>query len=534
MSNRLSSWYLDRDAPQRRVLLGLLAAAFFGALLLTLLPMTVAEQVVDTLLPSSRGGARRAALLERHRLVFGAMALGSVVASFMVPSIVSGFRRCVDYLGTLDTRIYVAAVVLAVVVTRILLSGHLMPIVPGEDSGHYWQLANTLLEEGRYIEYSPDSSGLHGFRAWRPPGFPAAVAATMLFVGRQQEAVLLLNALWAVVLSLSMYGVVRNLASEGEGKLAGVACLSYPRLFQAGFEVMTELQFAALLALTLYLIVRWGDEWKGLLGAGLVLGFAALTRGNGLLIWGFGLIALPLHFWWRRRDDSSRGISKLVPIGKTVPFLIGFLIVTGPWIVRNRAVTGHWVAIATSGGFNMWIGHHPGSSGIYLRSTRPGFPAGAGEVAMSRYGAERSLEYWSNAPLENLKTSARSIIEILKVDNGALGLIFHETESPSEQLIATLWILFNSVYYSLWFLAALWLLAKLLGRWPSDSRPGVLALTAIVYLATYVPFIGWSRYKVPVLPFLVALAVVTLYGLSLRDSSPVQSAERDFGNRAAA
>ena len=44
----------------------------------------------------------------------------------------------------------------------------------------------------------------------------------------------------------------------------------------------------------------------------------------------------------------------------------------------------------------------------------------------------------------------------------------------------------------------------------------VLLMIPLVYVATYLPFLAWQRYKTPALPFFIALACVVLVEIAAR------------------
>ena len=382
------------------------------------------------------------------------------------------------------------------------------PIVPNQDPGHYLQLAHTLLDEGRYIEYASHPGEPDGYRAWRPPGYPAALSVALLLTGRRPMAAVALNSFWMVVLLLALYGLSRRLGSESEARLAVLACAVYPTLLAASLRVANELQFASLLMLACFFLFAYRRAAYGALLGGATLGLATLTRGNGLLMLP-GLIAAYPFLVARGRIGSREPIlwgslgRRMAAVG------LAFALVVGPWVARNRAVLGEWVPVATSGGANMWWGHHPGATGVFPKPGEgPSFPEGLNEVEFSKFGAKASLEYWLQEPAQNLWIAAKSILVILKVDSGASEVVFprHAESGANKYQRMSLRVLFNLIYVGCWLAVGIWVIAKLLQRWPPGSRPGPLMFVIVLYLLTYVPFFGWQRYKVPILPFLAGAA----------------------------
>jgi 4-amino-4-deoxy-L-arabinose transferase-like glycosyltransferase len=501
--------------------------AIIGSLLVLLLALTVlptsALRELAGQLPTrgSSGGSLTDALLGRHRIVFGSAALVVAISAMIAPLAFAWLDGLLAWLTSLDRRVFLIALLVATVGVRLLLADRMAPIVPNQDPGHYLQLAHTLLDEGRYIEYASHPGEPDGYRAWRPPGYPAALSVALFLTGRRPMAAVALNSFWMVVLLLALYGLSRQLASESEARLATLACALYPTLLAASLRVANELQFASLLMLACFFLFAYRRGVYGALLGGAALGVATLTRGNGLLMLP-GFIAAYPFLVARGRIGSAEAIPWRSFAKRMAAIGLAFAIVVGPWVARNRAVLGEWVPVATSGGANMWWGHHPGATGVFPRPGEgPSFPEGLNEVEFSKFGARASLEYWLQEPLQNLLIGAKSILVILKVDSGASEVIIprHAASNSNKYLRVSLRILFNLVYWGCWFAVGIWAITKLLRKWAPSSRPGALLFVIALYLLTYVPFFAWQRYKVPLLPFLAGAAAMVIAIIAARQPS---------------
>ena len=500
--------------PDRQILVGILAAAIVACVALLALPGNVADQVIALMLPSSgRGGVVREALLSSHRVTFGVLVVILVGVVAGLPGLAGLVDRSLRALESVDRRVFLLVLAVLIVGSRAALVDLMLPIIPGQDTGHYHQLATTLLDEGTFIERASHPGEPDGDRAWRLPGYPAALAVALAVSGRDDRAVVWLNTFWALVLSFATYGFVRTLGTEGSARLSALAVAIYPTMITASLRALNELQFASLLVLTLYLLFRLTGA-RGYIAAGLTFGLATMTRGNGLLLFLAFLVLSPLWISWLRARGARWNRSQA--LGRVALVTVGFCIVVAPWVVRNRYVTGHWVGIATSGGANMWIGHHPGGSGLHGSEFIFPDELAQDEVGRSAYGSAQAIRYWIEHPVENLKISVRIMQEILKVDSGITAIVFPEGRPSGRARKATyyaLWGSANAIYYALWGLVGVWLVAFLLKSWPGSEAPGILILTAVLYIGTYVPFLGWGRYKVPALPLLVAAGVLILAAL---------------------
>lgn len=516
----LISWQAGR--PERTVLLGLLGVFTILLLVLALAPSSFLLQAAGRSGSGAAGGLA-GRLLSHNHLVFGGAAIGLSVVTLLLPGIFDLLLGIVDWIARLDRRAFLGALIVATVVSRLLLVSRMPPIIPNQDPGHYLQLAHTLLQEGRYIEYASHPGEPDGYRAWRPPGYPAALSVALLVTGKRLVAIPALNALWMVVLILAIYGLARRLASEREARLATLAVALYPTLLAVSLRAQNELQFAALVALACYLLFAAPRPAVGALAGGAVLGLAALTRGNGLLMLPGMLIAYPL-FVGRVGSESpvrtERGRRKAL---QTLAVLLGFALAVGPWVLRNRVVLEEWIPVATSGGVNMWWGHHPGATGAFPKPGPP-MPEGLNEVERARFGTRAALDYWAEDPLGNLRIGANAVFVTLKVDGGAVDVIdptFERGTSRPSGVRVSLLLFFNLIYWTCWLAVLVWGIASALDRWPKYSRPGLFVFVTLLYLATFIPFFGWQRFKIPALPFLAAIAGIVFAALAAPRRAPV-------------
>jgi len=93
------------------------------------------------------------------------------------------------------------------------------------------------------------------------------------------------------------------------------------------------------------------------LALGLLLGLAGLTRPNMLAMAPVTLIA------------ALAGPGRR--FARTAAVLAGLALVLAPIAVRNRVVSGEWVALSYQGGLNLWIGNNPEADG--MSAQLPGF-----------------------------------------------------------------------------------------------------------------------------------------------------------------
>jgi 4-amino-4-deoxy-L-arabinose transferase-like glycosyltransferase len=220
-----------------------------------------------------------------------------------------------------------------------------------QDPDNYRELAIALRDEHTFGS-ERDSSGKLMPTAFRPPLYPIVLATVLPRHPMSWP--------WAIGVLQLMLGTATvwatwRLALEWQlpEKAALLAmCLVGidPILLQQSSQVMTETlaTFLATLALwQLARVERIGARPVTALGAGLVVGLAALCRPTFLL---FAVLAL-IVFAWRELLLSRRGSRLLL-------FFLGISAMLAPWMVRNYLALGEPIASTTHGGVTLLRGNN--------------------------------------------------------------------------------------------------------------------------------------------------------------------------------
>src|SRR5690606_33901006 len=103
------------------------------------------------------------------------------------------------------------------------------------------------------------------------------------------------------------------------------------------------------------LCVLEAQTYRSWILAGIAIGIATLARPQAILS-AFALRWVPQH---------RRGLPLNHWIAISLCLVIALLI-TSPWIARNKRTHGKWIFISTNGGDNLWIGHNPMANGRYM------------------------------------------------------------------------------------------------------------------------------------------------------------------------
>jgi tetratricopeptide (TPR) repeat protein len=277
--------------------------------------------------------------------------------------------------------------------------------------------------------------------------------------------------------------------------------------------------FLASLALRLEatLVVRGGRAAAAGLGATLAL--LALVNENALAL--AAVAALVLALVRARRAALA-------------PYAAGFALVLLPVAARNAALGGSFLPTAANFGVNFYIGNGAGADGLY-RPLVPGRGHPDYEQDDARRLAEREVGHaltptqvslhWlacgahelAADPLRALRLTARKARLLVAraeiMDAEAIEL--HADHAP---VLAVLWSGVNASFALLLPLAVLGLACA------GERRVRLVApaLSALVLLASLLPFFVAARLRVPVVPFLAPCAAFGLAELVRRARAPAE------------
>ena len=194
----------------------------------------------------------------------------------------------------------------------------------------YHQLATTLLENHRFARDADATP-----EAIRTPFYPLFIAAIYSVVGEEPWAVLVVQLLLDAICCGVLYVLVSRLVGHRPAMIAAILYAFDPSLIIYSSTVLisdTFFVFLFLVFVTCLVIASIGDGYHHplplLLGAGVVLGLATLTRPTALYIAPI-LLALPV-FWNRAHLVAA--------IKQSATVLVVAAIIVAPWLVRNYVV----------------------------------------------------------------------------------------------------------------------------------------------------------------------------------------------------
>jgi 4-amino-4-deoxy-L-arabinose transferase-like glycosyltransferase len=344
-----------------------------------------------------------------------------------------------------------------------------------------------------------------GFRegnlfAYRPPLYPYFIASLLLVFGGQLEAVFIVQAIIASIMCVLIYIIGAKSVSHRTGIIASILCAIYPHLIHYAGQLWSEQLFAFLAVLSFYLFIvsRNRDSIPLMVLMGVVLGFSILCREAGILL----LIAYVVWILF------SRNVSRSL-VRRLLPLVLATCLTVLPWTVRNYLVFGTLVPVSTNGGINFYIGNNPEAIGAFNWVIPPEAhwnelsPDGRFEVEASRLGYIHGLRYIVNNPVKSFHLVSKRAYYLLRppffsIDFKEIGI---------ETLFKLIW----SVMYCLLLLV---LLVAVPFRYAANKW--IISLLIIVIVALSIPYLltyGATRYRVPMMPFMILIAAIVLNDL---------------------
>ena len=315
-----------------------------------------------------------------------------------------------------------------------------------------------------------------------------------------------------VLSCLLVYALARHAFGEQVGRIAGVmAALCGSLLYFEGELLAVPVEVFLNLLLLYSLLLAWKrDRGRGWVLAGFIAGLAALTRPTILLF----ITAFCAWTLWHRRTSAYRPL---------LSFVIPIALVILPITYRNWTIEPDLVFISSNAGINFYIGNNAD----YERtvSLRPGmqWEAMIAEAANSEHETaaaqsafffSKALHYITAQPLAYLGLLGKKAFHFWSGSETKRNQDIYYARQHSQILSLLLWDWHLSIPFGL--IGPLSLLGLGLSMRREWTPPiALLWLYALVYTASVVLFFPAARYRMPVVPVLIAFAAFAAFQLYL-------------------
>ncbi len=402
--------------------------------------------------------------------------------------------------------------------------------LPLVDAGYhdYWA-RSAASRQWRPPRFEPDPQ-ISTTPYFRPPGYPFFLAAVYAALGDDYTTPRMAQFLLGLVGVVIIYLLGRRIFGESTGLVAAaLAAVEWIFIYFEGELLEPSLSVVLILALVLALL-RYRDRAVAgrALAAGLALGALSLVRPNALLL------SAVTALWFRRRRGRARWVRDTAVMAAGV----GLFIL--PVAIRNYRVSGDFVPISSNGGINLLIGNGERADGE-VRGTLPGI--GSLDTSFDWPDIVLRLEQLEGRRMSHADASdflARRALMAIRNDPARIaGLLLRKTAlywGPDEVADNRVIALDRShsrvlrrmplTFPVALALGLLGFVVSLGGRRPGRSalaaavdiekrRDAVLLIASVVlvWFLSHLPFAITSRYRVPVIPFLLVFAAAFLVWL---------------------
>ena len=242
------------------------------------------------------------------------------------------------------TWIIVFLIFVSALMIRLVILRYNYEIVYRGDAIEYLRIGSDLSEGKGFIDYKT------GFPyAYWPPGWPFVISLIYKIFGQQEFLLRLYQTIVSALLCLGVFLLAKEVFNARIGILAALFCTLYPAFLhpQIGFvNLLNDPTYHLLLVVGLILFFRGEKKTYCYFFSGLVLGFNALVKPNGLLV--PVILFTILLFQFRFQKALIRNASLIT---------LGFLISVIPWTTRNYLVMNRIVLVSTNSGVNMYVGN---------------------------------------------------------------------------------------------------------------------------------------------------------------------------------
>ena len=315
-----------------------------------------------------------------------------------------------------------------------------------------------------------------------------------------------------VLSCLLVYALARHAFGEQVGRIAGVmAALCGSLLYFEGELLAVPVEVFLNLLLLYGLLLAWKrDRGRDWVLAGLIAGLAALTRPTILLF----IVAFCAWTLWHRRTSVCRSLFS---------FVIPIVLIILPVTYRNWTIEPDLVFISSNAGVNFYIGNNAD----YERtvSLRPGmqWEAAIAEATNSEHGTSaaqsafffgKAFDYITTQPFDYLGLLGKKVFHFWSGPETKRNQDIYYARQHSRILSLLLWDWRASIPFGLLGpLSLLGLGLSMRGEWTPPIA--LLRLYALVYTASVVLFFPAARYRMPVVPVLIAFAAFAAFQLYL-------------------
>lgn len=359
------------------------------------------------------------------------------------------------------------------------------PAGTSSDGAIYLALAHKLAAGEPYF--------IAGGHAYWPPGYPIFLAPWLLLPLSNTAIALLSNFLLYALTSMALWRLADRVSGQQAARLATLLLAIWPNYLANSVTAEKENLLIFLLPAVLLLYTHSSSKLWPRLGAGMLLGFAALVQPSLLL---FPSVLLCCELLQRR---PWRGA-----LASLAVLVLGMALVISPWSARNHKVFGQFLLISSNGGENLYRANNPLATGGYVKHGEVDLDH-LGELERSRTGFALAKEWIGGHPREFGGLMLAK--QMLFLGDDSFGqYVSIRLGGGNEKLYLVMKLAANAFWFGLW--------ACVLALSFRAGAPNALHTTLVLgyayFFVLHSVFESGGKYHLPPLALLAAFSAVQL------------------------
>lgn len=395
------------------------------------------------------------------------------------------------------------AILLSLIIFLVcLIYSFYFQIKPFVDAAAYDTIAMNIAKGRGFVEFPDRPFGMDRDIVHIGQSYTVFLALIYKIFGHHYPVVWFFQALLHALTGLLLFFICINIFDRESSKKIGLLAMAiygfWPDLVESTAMLMTETFFLFLVALIIYLIIKFfqNSDVKKAIFISLIISIAILTRPTILL---FDLIFIFIILF--KKDFRKRFVY-------LIPFILIPAIFMGFWMFRNYLKYDRFV-MSTTGGYDLWIGNNPRANGEMEPSKEiVDYFNKYGFVNIDKKGISEVKQFVFQEPIKFLK------LQLIKTSK------YFSLIRPSGwwrhlnkiETVSTL--LLSAIFGAIGFIFGIG--GILYSFKEKNFFFRLLFYLAICGLITVIPIVVGTRYRYQIYPFLAIFAAYFLINLFVK------------------
>ncbi|MCX6639394.1 MAG: glycosyltransferase family 39 protein [bacterium] len=388
---------------------------------------------------------------------------------------------------------------------------------PFSDFGWYYDHGVALAQSKEYITNGVPT-------AYWPVGYPAFLGILFSIFGPSVICAKLANIFFYLLIMYMSYILSKRLfRSEIVARVTLFVLALYPNHLAYSSLLSAEILFLFLMLSGLFLLIILKPRILTISLAGIIFGFATLTKPQALFIPG---IYFAVDYF-----ENRQKVSIATSVRRILIVYFSLSLTLAPWAIRNYKAFHGLVLVSTNGGINLLIGNNPYANGTFRWNDEIKTYFGNTEDEYINNGKARksALSFIAHNPLKILGLLPRKLFYLYYYDFE--GIQWNEAGLNGTNQVYRLGLRFLRIVAQLAYLLiwAFYLLCALRSLWWSDKSrvknlPMIGFMIQLYFTVVYLVYFGSPRFHFPLIPFMVMYSAAFI--TSFYEPSPTSTFSR--------